>query len=64
MNIVVALLFKNFYPSTTVFMASKNSFLHNLLDLEKKIVFAISMTLFFPPTAAYPKSTKKVELTF
>ena len=22
------------------------------------------MTLFWPPTAAYPKSTKKVELTF
>ena len=47
-----------FLHLTTVFMDSKNSFRPNLLDLEKKIDFAHSMTPFWPPTVVHPKSTK------
>ena len=55
---------QNFCTLTTVFMDSKNSFRPNLLDLERKFDFGISMTPLWPLTIVHPKSRKMAKLAF
>ena len=62
--IFVAFSLQHFYPSITNFMTSKNSFKPNLLDLERKFDFGISMTPLWPLTIVHPKSTKMAKLAF
>ena len=51
-----------FYTFTTVFTASKSSFIPNLMDVEEKNDFISSMTPFWPQTVAQPKSTEIARL--